>query len=87
MNKEFLDKHKQKNEAYRGWRQEQVTWEEYRETFQATRDRVSKAKALTDLNLDGDIKNKKSIYKYVGDKRKTRENVDHFLKEMGDLVT
>jgi len=29
MNKELLDKVKHKNEAYRGWKQGQVTWEEY----------------------------------------------------------
>ncbi|GAB0189924.1 protein inscuteable [Grus japonensis] len=31
MNKELLDKLKHKNEAYRGWKQGQVAWEEYRE--------------------------------------------------------
>jgi len=30
MNKELLAKRKQKKEAYRGWKQEQVAWEEYR---------------------------------------------------------
>ncbi|GAB0202710.1 hypothetical protein GRJ2_002736600 [Grus japonensis] len=32
MNKELLGKVKQKKEAYRGWKQGQVAWEEYRET-------------------------------------------------------
>jgi len=31
--------------------------------------------------------NKKSLYRYVSDKRKTRENVGLLWKEMGDLVT
>ena len=31
MNKELLDKLKHKKEAYRGWKQGQVAWEEYRE--------------------------------------------------------
>ena len=31
MNKELLAKVKQKKEAYRGWKQGQVAWEEYRE--------------------------------------------------------
>jgi len=30
---------------------------------------------------------KKSFYRYVSDKRKTRENVGPLWKEMGDLVT
>jgi len=31
MNKELLDKLKDKKEAYRGWKQGQVAWNEYRE--------------------------------------------------------
>ena len=34
MNKELLGKVKHKKEAYRGWKQGQVAWEEYRETKQ-----------------------------------------------------
>ena len=35
-----------------------------------------------------DVKgNKRSFYKYVSDKRMTRENVGPLQKEMGDLVT
>jgi len=34
-----------------------------------------------------DVKgNKKSFYRYVSDKKKTRENVDSLWKETGDLV-
>ncbi|KAM9590815.1 uncharacterized protein ACIBXB_005869 [Morphnus guianensis] len=88
MNKELLDKLKHKKEAYRGWKQGQVAWEEYREIVQAARDQVRKAKALIELNLSRDVKgNKKSFYRYVGDKRKTRENVGPLWKDMGDLVT
>jgi len=54
---------------------------EYRETVQAARDQVRKAKALTELNLARDIKrNKKSFYRYTSDKRKTRENVESLWK-------
>ncbi|GAB0182287.1 mitochondrial enolase superfamily member 1 [Grus japonensis] len=70
-----------------GNRQGQVALEEYREIVQAVRDQVRKAKALIELNLARDVKgNKKSFYRYVSDKRKTRENVDLLLKEAGDLV-
>ena len=76
MNKELLDKLKHKNGACRGWKQGQVAWEEYRETVQATRYKIRKAKALIELNLARDIKgNKKSLYRYVSDKRKMGENV------------
>ena len=46
------------------------------------------AKALIELNLVRDVKgNKKSFYRHVGDKRKTKENVGPLWKEKGDLVT
>ena len=39
------------------------------------------------LNLTGDVKkSKKGFNKYIGDKRKARENVGSLLNEMGDLV-
>jgi len=76
MNKELLDTVKHENEACRGWKQGQVAWEEYREIVQAVRDQVRKAKALSELNLDRDVKgNRKSFYRYISDKRKTRENI------------
>ena len=54
----------------------------------STSDQVGKAKGLTELNLARDVKgNKKSFYRYIGDKRKTRKNVDPLRKETGDLVT
>ncbi|GAB0184642.1 mitochondrial enolase superfamily member 1 [Grus japonensis] len=88
MNKELLDKLKHKKETYRGWKQGQVAWEEYREIIRAARDQVRKAKAPIELNLARDIKgNKKSFYRYISDKRKTRENVVPLRKEPGDLVT
>ncbi|GAB0207575.1 mitochondrial enolase superfamily member 1 [Grus japonensis] len=88
MNKEVLGKVKQKKEGYRGWKQGQVAWEEYRETVQAARDQVRKAKAQTELNLARDVKdNKKSFFRYVSDKRRTRENVGPLWNETGDLVT
>ncbi|GAB0204721.1 hypothetical protein GRJ2_002937700 [Grus japonensis] len=88
MKKELLDKLKHKKEAYRGWKQGQVAWEEYRETVRAARDQVRKAKALIEISLARDVKdNKKSFYRYISDKRKMRENVSPLQKETGDLVT
>ena len=41
-----------------------------------------------ELNLARDVKdNKKGFCKYIGDKRKTRDNVGPLLDKMGDLVT
>ncbi|GAB0186173.1 mitochondrial enolase superfamily member 1 [Grus japonensis] len=89
MNKELLGKVKQKKEAYRGWKQRQVAWEEYRETIRAARDQVRKAKALTEINLARDVKdNKKIFYRYVSEKRRMRETVGPLWnKMMGELVT
>ncbi|KFV97213.1 hypothetical protein N327_03267, partial [Fulmarus glacialis] len=88
MNKELLDTLKHRKEAYRGWKQGQVAWEEYREIVPAARDQIRKAKVLIELNLARDIKgNKKSFYRYMADKRKTRENVGPLWNKMGDLVT
>ncbi|GAB0204561.1 hypothetical protein GRJ2_002921700 [Grus japonensis] len=88
MNKELLSKVKHKKEAYRGWKQGQVAWEGYREIVRAARDQIRKAKALIELHLARDIKgNKKSFYKYVSEKRRTRENMGTLQNEMEDLVT
>ncbi|GAB0182718.1 mitochondrial enolase superfamily member 1 [Grus japonensis] len=71
-----------------GWKQGQVAWEEYRETVRAAREQVRKAKALTEISLARDVKNnKKSFYRHVSDKRRTRENVGPLRNETGDLVT
>ncbi|KFZ52058.1 hypothetical protein N321_07570, partial [Antrostomus carolinensis] len=88
MDRKILNKLRIKKEAYRGWKEGWVTWEEYREIARIARDQVRKAKALTELNLARDVKgNKKSFYRYVGEKRKTRENVGPLQKATGDLVT
>ncbi|GAB0186323.1 mitochondrial enolase superfamily member 1 [Grus japonensis] len=88
MNKELLSKLKHKTEAYRGWKQGQVAWEECRKTGPAARDQVRKAKALIEISLARDVKgNKKSFYRYVSDKRRTRENVGPLRNETGDLIT
>ncbi|GAB0184015.1 hypothetical protein GRJ2_000866800 [Grus japonensis] len=88
MNKELLGKVKQKKEAYRGWKQGQVAWEEYRETVRTARDQVRKAKAQIELNLARDVKDKKkSFYRYASDKRRMRENVGPLRNETGNLVT
>lgn len=77
-----------KKEAYKGWKQGQVTWEEYREIVWSARDQMRKAKAWTELNLDRDIMDNKKIFcRYTGDERKTGDNVDCLWKEMGDLTT
>jgi len=84
----LLDKVKYKKEAYREWKQGQVAWEEYREIVWAARDQVRKATALIEFSLSRDVKgSKKSFYRYISDKRKTRDNVGPLRMETRDLVT
>ena len=76
MNKELTDKLKHKKGSLQ------------RLEARAGKHQIRKAKALIELNLARDVKgNKKSLYRYISDKRKTRENVGPLWKEMGDLVT
>jgi len=84
MNKEML---KHKIETCRGWKQGQIAWKEYQEIVHAARDHVSKAKALSELKLDRDVKVRKKIYRSTSDERKNRENVGLFQKEIGSLIT
>lgn len=39
------------------------------------------------MNLAKDVKDKKVFYKYTGDKKKIRENVDSLFNKLEDLVT
>jgi len=88
MNKELLAKLRHKKEAYRGWKQGQISREENREIVRAAREQARKAKALTELNLARDVKgNKKAFYRYVRNRRQTRENVGPLQKEAGEMVT
>ncbi|GAB0187659.1 mitochondrial enolase superfamily member 1 [Grus japonensis] len=86
MNKELLGKVKQKKEAYRVWKQGQVAWQEYRETVQAAREQVRKAKALIEISLARDVKDKKKSF-YRSQKAKAWENEespmvgDHQVRE------
>lgn len=61
-----------KKKIYRGWREGQIAWEEYREIVWTARDQVGKLKPWC-LARDGRSK-KDRLHRYVGDKRKTREN-------------
>lgn len=58
-NKEPLNKPKHRKEACRGWKQNQVTWEEYRGVVWAARHQARKGRALRELNFDRDIKGNK----------------------------
>ncbi|KFU86754.1 hypothetical protein M959_06752, partial [Chaetura pelagica] len=88
MNKQLLEKLRLKNEAHRGWKLGQVSREDYREVVQAVRDQVRRAKSLLELDLARDVKNnKKSFFRYLGEKRTFKESVGPLLKETGKVAT
>ena len=56
--------------SHKLWKQERVTWEEYRDAVWTCRCRIRKAKAQVELNLARHVKNsKKTFYRYIGQKR------------------
>ncbi|KAK4806903.1 LOW QUALITY PROTEIN: hypothetical protein QYF61_012624 [Mycteria americana] len=76
LSKDLLVKLKCKKEMHRQWKQGHVSWEEYRDSAWMCRDGIRKAKAQLELNLARDVKNnKKGFYRYIGQKRKIKENV------------
>ncbi|PKU30798.1 hypothetical protein llap_18899 [Limosa lapponica baueri] len=63
-------------------------WVEYRETVRVARNQIRQAEAQIELNLARDIKDsKKTFYRYVRDKGKTKEDVGLLREETGYLVT
>jgi len=77
-----------RKKVYREWKQEQVTLEDYKEVFWASKDQVKKAKTQIELYLARDMKaNKTKFYRYVSDKKKVRKDVGPLWKETRDLVT
>ncbi|KAK4811145.1 LOW QUALITY PROTEIN: hypothetical protein QYF61_019776 [Mycteria americana] len=88
LNKDLLVKLKCKKEMHRQWKQGYASWEEYRDTAQECTDGIRKAKAQLELSLARDAKNnKKGFYRYVGQKRKIKENVPPLVNKTGELVT
>lgn len=65
-----------------------ITWEEYRKTVRACRDATKKFKSHLELYLAKEVEdNRKGFFKYTNNKRKTRENMNLLLNEVGTLVT
>jgi len=88
LNKELLAGLRWKIKIHGMWKDEQATWEEYRNVIRACRDATRKAKAPLELKLTRDVKNnKKGFFNYISSKRKARDNVGPLLNEVGVLVT
>ncbi|XP_068856794.1 uncharacterized protein [Aphelocoma coerulescens] len=88
MNKELLPILKHKQEIHRRWKPGQVTCSDYREAVRVSRNETRKAKAHLELNLGKDVKDfKMGFFKYIGNKRKTKDNMDPLLNGGETLVT
>jgi len=88
MRKELLAELRRKRKVNGMWKEGQTPWEEYRNVVRAFRETTRKAKVHLELNLARDVKdNKKSYFKYISSKRKTRNNVGPLLNEVSDLMT
>lgn len=70
----------QKKEVKRGKKQGWVTCEEHETKVWESRHEVRKAKVHMELNLANDIKDTKCFYKYIGDKKKSRQYVSPLLQ-------
>ncbi|GAB0182821.1 mitochondrial enolase superfamily member 1 [Grus japonensis] len=76
------------HEVYQMWKKGLATWEEYRDVVRECRDATRKVEAHLELKLARDVKdNKKSFFKYIISKRKTRKNVGPLLNEVNAQVT
>lgn len=88
VNKELLLLLKCKQEIHRRWKQGQTTWNKYREVVREGGNETRKSKAHLELKLAKDVKdNKKSFFKYLKNKRKTRDRVGPLLDGAGARVT
>uniref|UniRef100_K7EXP3 Endonuclease/exonuclease/phosphatase domain-containing protein n=1 Tax=Pelodiscus sinensis TaxID=13735 RepID=K7EXP3_PELSI len=88
LNHEILHELKIKKESYKKWKVGQITKDEYRQTTQECRGKIRKSKPQNELQLATGIKgNKKSFYKYIRNKRKTKDRVGPLVSEEGETVT
>ena len=74
--------------AYKLWKHGRITWEEYRDAVRTCRRRIRKAKAQVELNLARDVKNnKKTFYRYIGQKRQAKMGVPSLVNLKGELAS
>ncbi|GAB0204308.1 mitochondrial enolase superfamily member 1 [Grus japonensis] len=87
LNRDLLLELRQKKKVYACWKQGQATWEDYRDAARLCREKIRVAKAQLELKLASTVgDNKKGFFKYVNNKRRTRENIGSLLNENGHLT-
>ncbi|GAB0205816.1 hypothetical protein GRJ2_003047200 [Grus japonensis] len=87
LNRDLLLELRRKKKVYACWKQGQATWEDYRDAARLCREKIRAAKAQLELKLASTVgDNKKGFFKYVNNKRKTRENIGSLLDKNGHLT-
>ncbi|GAB0181631.1 mitochondrial enolase superfamily member 1 [Grus japonensis] len=87
LNRDLLLELRRKKKVYACWKQGQATWEDYRDAANLCREKIHVAKAQLELKLASTVgDNKKGFFKYVNNKRRTRENIGSLLNENGHLT-
>ncbi|XP_066858563.1 LINE-1 reverse transcriptase homolog [Anser cygnoides] len=88
LNRELQLVLSRKKKVYNLWKKGRATEEDYKDVARLCREKIRKAKAHLELNLATTVKdNKKSFYKYINAKRRTKENLHPLLDVRGNLVT
>ncbi|GAB0180024.1 hypothetical protein GRJ2_000467700 [Grus japonensis] len=87
LNRDLLLELRWKKKVYACWKQGQAMWEDYRDAARLCREKIRAAKAQLELKLASTVgDNKKGFFKYVNNKRRTRENIGLLLNKNGHLT-
>ncbi|GAB0205527.1 mitochondrial enolase superfamily member 1 [Grus japonensis] len=86
LNRDLLEL-RRKKKRYACWKQGQAMWEDYRDAACLHGEKIHVAKAQLELKLASTVgHNKKDFFKYVNNKRRTRESIGSLLDENGHLT-
>ena len=78
----------EKRGVYVLWKKGQATGEDYKEFAKVCREEVQKTKAQPELRLATAVKeNKKSFYKYIYGRRRTKDNFYPLIDAVGNVTT
>ncbi|KAK4821712.1 hypothetical protein QYF61_027784 [Mycteria americana] len=79
---------RKKRRVYDLWKKGQATQEDYKGVARLCREKIRRAKAELELSLAAAVKdNKKHFFKYIGSKRRAKENLQLLVDGGGNTVT
>lgn len=78
LNRELKLEHMGGKRMYHLWKEGQATWEDYKGVTRSCRKKIKRDKAQLEFALATTVKdNKKTLFKYVGSKRRVKECLHH----------